>query len=308
MSSELRANLVALNTIVYREVRRFTRIWPQTLLPPAITMVLYFVIFGNLIGRQIGDMGGFTYMEYIVPGLIMMSVITNSYGNVVSSFFGSKFQRSIEELMVSPVSPHTILIGYTLGGVLRGLAVGVIVTLLSLFFTHLQVHHLGVTVLVVVLTATIFSLLGFINAVFARNFDDISIIPTFVLTPLTYLGGGVLLHHPAAAILADRVAGQPGAAHGQLVPLRHPGRLGHPHRRGHHLHAGGHRGAVHRLRAPTGQRARNAQLISACACATACPPTSANRAWSGSRPAPPAARRTPPSPAERAATASTAGR
>lgn len=152
-------------------------------------MVLYFVIFGNLIGRQIGDMGGFTYMEYIVPGLIMMSVITNSYGNVVSSFFGSKFQRSIEELMVSPVSPHTILVGYVLGGVLRGLAVGVIVTILSMFFTHLQVHHLGVTVAVVLLTATIFSLLGFVNAVFARNFDDISIIPTFVLTPLTYLGG-----------------------------------------------------------------------------------------------------------------------
>ena len=189
MSVELRTNWVALNTIVYREVRRFLRIWPQTLLPPAITMVLYFVIFGNLIGRQIGDMGGFTYMEYIVPGLIMMSVITNSYGNVVSSFFGSKFQRSIEELMVSPVSPHTILVGYALGGVLRGLAVGVIVTILSMFFTHLQVHHLGVTIVVVLLTATIFSLLGFVNAVFARNFDDISIIPTFVLTPLTYLGG-----------------------------------------------------------------------------------------------------------------------
>ena len=189
MSVELRTNWVALNTIVYREVRRFLRIWPQTLLPPAITMVLYFVIFGNLIGRQIGDMGGFTYMEYIVPGLIMMSVITNSYGNVVSSFFGSKFQRSIEELMVSPVSPHTILVGYVLGGVLRGLAVGVIVTILSMFFTDLQVHHLGVTVVVVLLTATIFSLLGFVNAVFARNFDDISIIPTFVLTPLTYLGG-----------------------------------------------------------------------------------------------------------------------
>ena len=189
MSSELRPNLIALNTIIYREVRRFTRIWPQTLLPPAITMVLYFVIFGNLIGRQIGDMGGFTYMEYIVPGLIMMSVITNSYGNVVSSFFGAKFQRSIEELMVSPVSPHTILIGFTVGGILRGLMVGVIVTLLSLFFTHVQVHHLGLTIVVVVLTATIFSLLGFINAVFARNFDDISIIPTFVLTPLTYLGG-----------------------------------------------------------------------------------------------------------------------
>nr|WP_079204905.1 ABC transporter permease [Pseudomonas sp. CC6-YY-74] len=189
MNTEFAANMVALRTIVYREIRRFTRIWPQTLLPPAITMVLYFVIFGNLIGRQIGDMGGFTYMEYIVPGLIMMSVITNSYGNVVSSFFGSKFQRSIEELMVSPVSPHIILIGFVAGGVLRGLAVGLIVTLLSLFFTDLQVHHLGVTVLVVLLTATIFAMGGFINAVFARNFDDISIIPTFVLTPLTYLGG-----------------------------------------------------------------------------------------------------------------------
>jgi ABC-2 type transport system permease protein len=189
LNSEFAANMVALRTIVYREIRRFTRIWPQTLLPPAITMVLYFVIFGNLIGRQIGDMGGFSYMEYIVPGLIMMSVITNSYGNVVSSFFGSKFQRSIEELMVSPVSPHIILIGYVTGGVLRGLAVGFIVTLLSLFFTDLQVHHLGVTVLVVLLTATIFAMGGFINAVFARNFDDISIIPTFVLTPLTYLGG-----------------------------------------------------------------------------------------------------------------------
>ena len=186
MSSELSANLVALNTIVYREVRRFTRIWPQTLLPPAITMVLYFVIFGNLIGRQIGDMGGFTYMEYIVPGLIMMSVITNAYGNVVSSFFGSKFQRSVEELLVAGIAAHhpprlhhrrrTARPG---GGGDRDHAVAVL---------H-QVHHLGITVLVVVLTATIFSLGGFINAVFARNFDDISIIPTFVLTPLTYLGG-----------------------------------------------------------------------------------------------------------------------
>ncbi len=187
--SELRDNLVALQTIVYREVRRFMRIWPQTLLPPAITMALYFVIFGNLIGRQIGGVGQFTYMEFIVPGLIMMSVITNSYGNVVSSFYSSKFQRNIEELMVSPVSPHTILIGYVIGGVLRGLAVGLIVTLLSLFFTHLQVHHVGITMLVVLMTAAIFSMGGFINAVFARSFDDISIIPTFVLTPLTYLGG-----------------------------------------------------------------------------------------------------------------------
>ncbi|NHN77302.1 ABC transporter permease [Azotobacter chroococcum] len=189
MSLELRANLVALQTIVAREVKRFLRIWPQTLLPPAITMVLYFVIFGNLIGGRIGEMGGFPYMDYIVPGLIMMAVITNAYGNVVSSFFGSKFHRSVEELMVAPVSPHIILLGYTIGGVLRGLAVGTIVTLLSLFFADLQVHHLGLIVLVVLLTSSIFSLGGFINAVFARNFDDISIIPTFVLTPLTYLGG-----------------------------------------------------------------------------------------------------------------------
>ncbi|QCT95981.1 ABC transporter permease [Stutzerimonas degradans] len=189
MSAELRPNLVALQTIVQREIRRYTRIWPQTLLPPAITMVLYFVIFGSLIGARIGEMDGFSYMDYIVPGLIMMSVITNSYSNVVSSFFSTKFQRSIEELLVSPVSPQVIVIGFALGGITRGLAVAVIVTLLSMFFTDLQVHQAGVMVLVIVLTATIFALGGFINAVYARNFDDISIIPTFVLTPLTYLGG-----------------------------------------------------------------------------------------------------------------------
>lgn len=189
MSTELKSNWVALQTIVYREARRFLRIWPQTLLPPAITMVLYFVIFGNLIGSQVGDMHGFTYMQYIVPGLIMMSVITNSYSNVVSSFFSAKFQHSVEELMVSPVSPHTILIGFVLGGILRGLSVAVIVTLLSLFFTDLHVHNLAITVVVIVCTSAVFALGGFLNAVFARNFDDISIIPSFVLTPLTYLGG-----------------------------------------------------------------------------------------------------------------------
>jgi len=189
MSAELKSNLVALQTIIYREARRFLRIWPQTLLPPAITMVLYFVIFGNLIGKQIGDMQGFTYMQYIVPGLIMMSVITNAYSNVVSSFFSSKFQHSIEELMVSPVSPHTILIGFVMGGILRGLGVAAIVSVLSLFFTDLQIHNLAVTIMVIVLTAAVFSLGGFLNGVFARNFDDISIIPSFVLTPLTYLGG-----------------------------------------------------------------------------------------------------------------------
>lgn len=180
---------VALQTILTKEVRRFTRIWVQTLLPPAITMSLYFVIFGNIVGSRVGQMGGFDYMQYIVPGLIMMAVITNSYSNVVSSFYSAKFQRSIEELLVSPVPHHIILTGYVLGGMVRGLLVGIIVTLLSLFFTQLHIHHLFVIIYSVLITATFFSLAGFINAVFAKSFDDISIVPTFVLTPLTYLGG-----------------------------------------------------------------------------------------------------------------------
>jgi len=180
---------IAFVTIVVREVRRFMRIWVQTLLPPAITMALYFVIFGNLIGNRIGEMGGYSYIEYIVPGLVMMAVITNAYANVVSSFFSIKFQHSIEELLVSPVPNNVILLGFVAGGVLRGILVGLVVTLLSLFFTHLQVHHVGVMLVVVVLTATVFSLGGFINAMYATKFDDISIVPTFVLTPLTYFGG-----------------------------------------------------------------------------------------------------------------------
>jgi ABC-2 type transport system permease protein len=180
---------VAFTTILGREIRRFTRIWVQTLLPPAITISLYFIIFGTLIGPRIGKMSGFSYIEFVVPGLIMMSVITNSYSNVVSSFFSSKFQHSIEELLVSPVPLWVILIGFVLGGVTRGLMVGFIVTLVSLFFTDLQISHLAVTLGIVVMTAVMFSLAGFINAIFAQNFDDISIVPTFVLTPLTYLGG-----------------------------------------------------------------------------------------------------------------------
>ncbi len=180
---------VAFSTIIIREVRRFMRIWQQTLLPPAITITLYFVIFGALIGPRIGDMAGFTYMDFVAPGLIMMAVITNAYGNVVSSFYGAKYGKSVEELLVSPVPNYIILTGFVMGGVARGLAVGVIVTLLSLFFTDLQVAHGLITCSVVLLTAILFSLAGFINAVFAKSFDDISIIPTFVLTPLTYLGG-----------------------------------------------------------------------------------------------------------------------
>ena len=187
--TDARIQWVAFKTILVKEIRRFMRIWQQTLLPPAITMTLYFVIFGQLIGSRIGDMDGVDYMSFIVPGLIMMSVITNSYGNVASSFFSNKWQRSVEELMVSPVRPITILIGYISGGVARGIGVGIIVTLLSLYFTHLQVHNVAVMVLVILLSAILFSIGGFINAMMATKFDDISIVPTFIITPLTYLGG-----------------------------------------------------------------------------------------------------------------------
>ena len=184
-----RLNWVGYKTIVRKEVTRILRIWAQTVVPPAITMTLYFIIFGNLIGRRIGEMGGFDYMQFIVPGLIMMSVITNSYGNVVSSFFGAKFGRHLEEMLVSPMSNSAIIIGHIAGGVLRGLMVGALVTVIALFFTRLRVEHPLMTISIVLLSSTVFALAGFINAIFAKKFDDISIIPTFVLTPLTYLGG-----------------------------------------------------------------------------------------------------------------------
>ena len=186
---DFRVNWVGFKTLVRKEVIRVARIWVQTIVPPAITMTLYFIIFGNLIGRRIGVMDGFDYMQYIAPGLIMMSVITNSYGNVVSSFFGAKFGRHLEEMLVAPMSYATIIIGHVAGGVLRGLLVGTLVTIIALFFTRLQVAHPFIMISVVLLSSIVFSLAGFINALFAKKFDDISIVPTFVLTPLTYLGG-----------------------------------------------------------------------------------------------------------------------
>jgi ABC-2 type transport system permease protein len=180
---------VGYTTIVRKEVTRILRIWGQTIVPPAITMSLYFIIFGELIGSRIGTMGGFTYMEYIVPGLIIMAVITNSYGNMVSSFFGAKFGKHIEELLISPLSNWVIMAGYVTGALLRGLMVGLVVLLVSLFFTHLQIAHLLVAISVLLLTAVVLSLAGMANAIFAQKFDDIAIIPTFILAPLTYLGG-----------------------------------------------------------------------------------------------------------------------
>ena len=180
---------VALSTIARREIARILRIWTQTLIPPAITMTLYFLIFGGLIGSRVGQMGGMNYMEFIVPGLVMMSVIQNSYGNISSSFFGSKFGRYVEELLVSPMPSWVILGGYVAGAVLRGVMVGAIVLCIAMLFTPVHIPHPIVMLSSVLLGAVIFSLAGFINAVYAKKFDDVAIVPTFILTPLTYLGG-----------------------------------------------------------------------------------------------------------------------
>jgi ABC-2 type transport system permease protein len=180
---------IGFKTIIIREFSRIVRIWGQTIVPPAVTATLYFIIFGSLIGRRVGQVGGFDYMQFIAPGLIMMTVIQNSYGNVVSSFFGAKFGKHIEELLVSPLPNWLIVMGYTMGGVLRGLLVGAVVTVVALFFTHLTLLHVFAILSAVLLTSFVFALGGFINALFAKNFDQISWFPTFVLTPLTYLGG-----------------------------------------------------------------------------------------------------------------------
>ena len=184
-----REQQIAFVTIVVKEFTRFIRIWQQTILPPVITTFLYFVIFGNLIGSRIGSMDGFDYIDFIVPGIILMQVITSSYSNVVSSFFGAKFQHSIEEILVSPTPNYIILLGYIMGGVARGIIVGLIVTVVSLLFSDLRIYNAGILISMVMLTAVLFSLGGFTNAMFAKTFDDVSIVPTFVLTPLTYLGG-----------------------------------------------------------------------------------------------------------------------
>lgn len=185
----LREKYIAFHTILVKEILRFSRIWIQTILPPMITTALYFLIFGQLIGSQIGPMDGFRYIDYIIPGLIMMAVISNSYANVVSSFYGAKFQHHIEEMLVAPVPNYLILLGFIGGGVARGMAVGVAVTGVVWMFSDVRVEHFTVAVSVVLLTSILFSLGGFINGVYAKSFDDISIIPTFILTPLTYLGG-----------------------------------------------------------------------------------------------------------------------
>ena len=180
---------VGFKTMVIREYGRIIRIWGQTIVPSAVTAVLYFAIFGSLIGRRVGAMDGIDYRQFIAPGLIMMSVITNSYGNVVASFFGAKFGKHVEELLVSPLPNWVIVGGYAVGGVVRGLLVGATVTAVSLVFTHLHVHHLLVVLSALFVTSVPFAMVGFLNALFAKNFDQVNWIPAFVLTPLTYFGG-----------------------------------------------------------------------------------------------------------------------
>ena len=179
----------ALRGLAVKETNRYLRIWIQTLVPPVITTSLYFIIFGNLIGSRIGEMGVFSCMEFIVPGLIMMSVITSSYSNVSSSFFSQKFQKNIEELLIAPVPTHIIIWGFVIGGLGRSILVGILVTIISLFFVPLQVYSWSIVVLTLLVTSILFSLAGLLNGIFAQSFDDVSIVPTFVLQPLTYLGG-----------------------------------------------------------------------------------------------------------------------
>ncbi len=183
------STFISLGTITRKEVTRFLRIWSQTLLPSVVTMALYFIIFGHFIGSRIQGINGFSYINFIVPGIIMMAVITNSYANVVSSFFSAKFQRSIEEVLVSPTPAWAIIVGYCLGGIARGLAVGILVSIVALFFTKLVVHSYLIVIIFFLLTTIVFSLMGLLNGIFAKKFDDVSIVPTFILTPLTYLGG-----------------------------------------------------------------------------------------------------------------------
>ena len=185
----LKANYVAFKTILIKEVLRFMRIWLQTLLPAGISMGLYLLIFGNLIGSRMGDVQGIPYRDFIVPGIILMAVITNSYSNVVSSFYSTKYHRHVEEMLVSPVPSAIILWGYVAGGVARGLAVALVVTAVAMVLTDFEVGNVGLGLLVLLSTAILFSIAGLINALFGKSFDDISIVPTFVLTPLTYLGG-----------------------------------------------------------------------------------------------------------------------
>jgi ABC-2 type transport system permease protein len=181
---------ISFYTIVRKDAARMFRIWPQTFLPSIITSVLYFLIFGSFLGSSIGEVQGVPYILFVVPGLVMLAVVTQSYANTSFVMFTSKFfGRNIDEILVSPTPPWILVAGYIAGGVVRGVVVGVLVLLVSLFFTHLVVYSYLTILLFLVLTSLVFSLAGLVNGVYAKSMDGISIVPTFVLTPLVYLGG-----------------------------------------------------------------------------------------------------------------------
>ncbi|QJC36312.1 ABC transporter permease [Enterobacteriaceae endosymbiont of Donacia cincticornis] len=181
--------LIALYTLIKKEINRFIRIWIQTLIPPIMTILLYFIIFGNFISNNINKISGFSYVQFITPGLIMMSIINNSYSNVASSLFNAKFNRSIEELLIAPIPTNIIILGYISGGILRSIIICIFLTITATFFISLHIYSWLFFIIFIFLTSVLFSLLGLLTAIFAKNFDDINFIPTFILTPLTYLGG-----------------------------------------------------------------------------------------------------------------------
>lgn len=189
MTSAFDINRIAFITIVRKEIARFMRIWPQTLLPPAINTLLYFIIFGNLLGAKIGDIHNISYIQYLAPGFASMVMITSAYNNVASSFFSERFTRNCQELVWSPISKHVMICGYLMGGILRSFLSGTIVLLITLFFTEIHIYHLVYLLAIAFITSSLFATAGFINALFGTKFDSIMTIPTFVLTPLIYLGG-----------------------------------------------------------------------------------------------------------------------
>lgn len=185
----LKKQLIALKTLVRVETIRFLRVWIQSLMPPVVTIVLYFLVFGHFIGPHLQIQSGVSYMQFIVPGLVMMAVVMNSYNNAAFAFFMTRFQRSIEEMLVSPMDTHVILLGFSIASIARGLLTGCIVTLVSFLFTHELPYNISILFISAILAALFFSLLGFLNGIYAKKFDDVSTVPTFILTPLVYLGG-----------------------------------------------------------------------------------------------------------------------
>lgn len=182
-------NHISFRTLLGREIHRCFRLANQTIIPPLVTATLYIVIFGKSIGSRINDIQDYSYMQFLIPGLIMMNVISSSYGNTSSSLFSMRFQGFIQELLVSPMSAFEVVLALILGGVLRGVIVGGLVTAISMCLADVPVMHIGATLYFVAVVAVIFSCAGFLSAIWSEDFERLSLFQTYLLTPLTYLGG-----------------------------------------------------------------------------------------------------------------------